>query len=82
MCDLPSRLSSAVFVPMDYYPDEKDQALSLPQKSYVCSMLCWKDPDRDAFMDKWLLDAYKKAEKVSCGMYVADFNPKHRITKV
>ncbi|KAI7779825.1 hypothetical protein LA080_000323 [Diaporthe eres] len=37
--DLPSRLSSGTFVPIDYYPDEKDQALSLPQKSYVSSML-------------------------------------------
>lgn len=45
-------------------------------------MLCWKDPERDAFMDKWLLDAYEKAEKVSCGVYAADFNSKHRMTKV
>ncbi|KAK7718530.1 hypothetical protein SLS64_002485 [Diaporthe eres] len=80
--DLPSRLSSGTFVPIDYYPDEKDQALSLPQKSYVSSMLCWKDPKRDAFMDKWLLDAYERADKVSCGVYAADFNPKHRMTKV
>lgn len=45
-------------------------------------MLCWKDPKRDAFMDKWLLDAYQRADKVSCGVYIADFNPKHRMTKV
>lgn len=82
MYDLPSRLSSATFVPIDYYPDEKDQALSLPQKSYISSMLCWKDPSRDTFMDKWLLDTYKKADKVSSGVYMADFNPKHRMTKV
>jgi hypothetical protein len=82
MFDLPSRLSSGTYVPIDYYPDEEDQALSLPQKSYISSMLCWKDPNRDAFMDKWLLNAYEKANTVSCGVYIADFNQKHRITNV
>jgi hypothetical protein len=67
---------------MDYYPNEADQALSLPQKTYVSTMLCWKDPEQDASMDKWLLDAYTKADKVSCGVYVADFNEKHRTPKV
>ncbi|EEU38448.1 uncharacterized protein NECHADRAFT_88594 [Fusarium vanettenii 77-13-4] len=66
--DLPSRLSSGTFCPMDYYPDEADQALSLPQKTYVSTMCCWKDPKQDAAVDKWLLDAYTKAEKVSCGV--------------
>lgn len=33
-------------------------------------------------MDKWLLDVYQRADKVSCGVYIADFNPKHRMTKV
>lgn len=33
-------------------------------------------------MDRWLLDAYTKADKVSCGVYVADFNEKHRKPKV
>ncbi|EXA30310.1 hypothetical protein FOVG_18307 [Fusarium oxysporum f. sp. pisi HDV247] len=79
--DLPSRLSSGTFCPLDYYPNEYDQALSLPQKCYVSSMLCWKDPKRDAFMDKWLLDAYTKADTVSSGVYVADLNIKHRMTK-
>lgn len=82
MFDLPSRLSSATFVPIDYYPDEKDQALSLPQKSYISSMLCWKDPNRDTAMDNWLLKVYEKADTVSCGVYIADFNQKHRMTKV
>lgn len=45
-------------------------------------MLCWKDPKEDAAMDRWLLDAYTKADKVSCGVYVADFNEKHRKPKV
>jgi hypothetical protein len=67
---------------MDYYPDEADQALSLPQKAYVSSMLCWKDPKYDAAIDKWLLDAYTKADKVAVGVYVADFNVRHRKPKV
>lgn len=68
--------------PMDYYPDEADQALSLAQKAYVSTMCCWKDPKHDAAVDKWLLDAYTKADQVSCGVYVADFNVKHRKPKV
>lgn len=82
MFDLPSRKSQATYVPIDYYPDEADQALSLPQTSYVSTMLCWKDPKRDAFMDDWLLKTYEKADKVSSGVYIADFNQKHRMTKV
>ncbi|KAH7376902.1 hypothetical protein B0T11DRAFT_273091 [Plectosphaerella cucumerina] len=80
--DLPTRLSSGTFCPMDYYPDEADQALSLPQKTYVSSMICWKDPQYDTAIDKWLLDAYTKADKVSVGVYVADFNERHRKPKV
>ncbi|CAH0024577.1 unnamed protein product [Clonostachys rhizophaga] len=80
--NLPSRLSSGTLCPIDYYPNEVDQALSLPQKTYVSTMLCWKDPKEDAAMDRWLLDAYTKADKVSCGVYVADFNEKHRKPKV
>ncbi|KAI8670200.1 FAD-binding PCMH-type domain-containing protein [Fusarium keratoplasticum] len=72
--DLPTRLSSGTLCPMDYYPNEADQALSLPQKTYVSTMCCWKDAEQDAGVDKWLLDAYTKADKVSSGVYVADFN--------
>ncbi|KAF9872122.1 hypothetical protein CkaCkLH20_10459 [Colletotrichum karsti] len=82
MLDLPSRLSSATFCPTDYYPDEADQALSLPQKAYVSTMCCWKDAQYDSAIDNSLLDAYTKADAVSCGVYVADFNEKHRMTKV
>lgn len=66
---------------MDYYPNEADQALSLPQKTYVSTMCCWKDAEQDAGVDKWLLDAYTKADKVSSGVYVADFNVNHRKPK-
>lgn len=44
-------------------------------------MCCWKDPKLDSAVDKWLLDAYTKADKASCGVYVADFNVKHRKPK-
>ncbi|KAJ4129626.1 hypothetical protein NW754_003908 [Fusarium falciforme] len=80
--DLPTRLSSGTFCPIDYYPDEADHALSLPQKTYVSTMCCWMDPKKDAAVDKWLLDAFLKAEKVACGVYVADFNINHRKPKV
>ncbi|KAJ6026878.1 hypothetical protein N7460_011695 [Penicillium canescens] len=80
--NLPTRHSSGTFCPIDYYPDERNHALSLPQKTYVSTMLCWKDAKYDAAMDKWLLDAYTKADRVSSGVYVADFNVKHRKPKV
>jgi len=79
--DLPSRLSSGTFCPMDYYPNEADTALSLPQKTYVSTMCCWKDAKFDSAVDEWLLNAYTKADTVSCGVYVADFNAKHRKQK-
>ncbi|KAG2419171.1 hypothetical protein HFD88_002277 [Aspergillus terreus] len=80
--DLPTRLSSGTFCPIDYYPDERNHALSLPQKTYVSTMLCWKDAKYDAAVDKWLLDAYSKADEVSVGVYVADFNGDRRKPKV
>ncbi|SPN96506.1 related to 6-hydroxy-D-nicotine oxidase [Cephalotrichum gorgonifer] len=79
--DLPSRLSSGTFCPIDYYPNETDQSLSLPQKAYVSTMCCWKDPKHDSTVDEWLLHTYTEADKVSCGIYVADLNVEHRKAK-
>ncbi|CAK1365406.1 unnamed protein product [Cercospora beticola] len=80
--DLPSRLSSGTYCPIDYYPSGEDQALSLPQRTYVSTMYCWKDPAFDTSVDQQLLRAYTQADKVSCGVYVADFNVKSRKPKV
>lgn len=45
-------------------------------------MAIWKDPAKDAAMDKWMYDVYKEAEKVGRGQYVADFDAEQRPTKV
>ncbi|OAL54688.1 FAD-binding domain-containing protein [Pyrenochaeta sp. DS3sAY3a] len=76
--ELPTRLTTGTICPLDYYPDEADQALSLPQKCYVSAMNCWKDPERDAANDAWMQRVFERAEKVSCGIYVADVNEKAR----
>lgn len=67
---------------MDCFPDEADQAVSLPQKLSVTTMACWKDAKQDAIMDEWIYNAYKEAEQVGRGQYVADFDVRHRLTKV
>lgn len=33
-------------------------------------------------MDRWQHDAFERAEKVSCGIYIADFNENQRMAKV
>ncbi|KAB2575816.1 Tetrahydrocannabinolic acid synthase [Lasiodiplodia theobromae] len=66
----------------DYYPDEEDQAMCLPQQYHVSTMTCWHDPAKDEEMKKWIYDAYSRAQPVSVGQYVADFDENHRITKV
>ncbi|KAH7074017.1 hypothetical protein BKA63DRAFT_543977 [Paraphoma chrysanthemicola] len=76
--ELPTRLSTGTVCPLDYYPDEADQALSLPQKCYVSAMNCWRDPKRDATNDAWIQRVFESAAKASCGIYVADVNEKAR----
>lgn len=78
MYELPSRLTTGTICPLDYYPDEADQALSLPQKCYISSMTCWRDEARDAANDEWLRRVFQKANKASCGIYVADLDAKRR----
>ncbi|KAH9215446.1 hypothetical protein DL95DRAFT_500403 [Leptodontidium sp. 2 PMI_412] len=82
LLDLPTRKSTGTIVFLDYFPDEADQALSLPQKLSVTTMAIWKDPARDVAMDKWMYDAYKEAEKVGRGQYVADYDAEQRPTKI
>ncbi|KFZ07603.1 hypothetical protein V501_06292, partial [Pseudogymnoascus sp. VKM F-4519 (FW-2642)] len=80
--NLPTRQSTGTIVFLDYFPDEADQAVSLPQKLSVTTMAIWKDPAKDAAMDKWMYDVYKEAEKVGRGQYVADFDAEQRPTKI
>ncbi|OCL12642.1 FAD-binding domain-containing protein [Glonium stellatum] len=80
--DLPSRLTVGFICVADYYPDERDQALSLPQKYYISTMSCWRDPRRDQVMRKWMLDTYSRAGEVSCGQYAADFDATQRMSKI
>ena len=80
--DLPSRLTTGTICPLDYYPDEKDQALSLPQKCYVSAMNAWENPVLDEKMDGWIRGVFKKAATVGCGIYVADLNERQRTAPV
>ncbi|KAH7051198.1 hypothetical protein B0J12DRAFT_718870 [Macrophomina phaseolina] len=81
-CDLPTRKSVGCLYISDYVPDEEDQAMCLPQQYHISTMTCWHDPAKDEKMKKWMHDAYSRAQPVSCGQYVADFDERHRITKV
>lgn len=56
--------------------------MCLPQQYHVSTMTCWHDPAKDEEMKKWIYDAYSRAQPVSVGQYVADFDENHRITKV
>lgn len=82
MCDLPTRKSVGTICIMDYYPDEADQALSLPQHHYVSTMLHWKESTQDEAMKQWMLQAYYPLDEISVGQYVADFDADQRIRKV
>jgi hypothetical protein len=44
-------------------------------------MARWNSPSRDPFVDKWMFDAYTRADKVSVGQYIADFDVTHRMTR-
>ncbi|KAK7715950.1 hypothetical protein SLS57_006701 [Botryosphaeria dothidea] len=81
-CDLPTRKSVGCLYISDYFPDEEDQSMSLPQQYHISTMTCWHDPAKDEVMKKWMYDVYERAQPVSCGQYVADFDENHRITKV
>lgn len=67
---------------MDYNPNEEDQAVSLPQKLSVTTMVVWRDAAHDAAMSEWLQNAYIQAQRAGRGQYVADFDVSQRITKV
>ncbi len=82
MCDLPTRTSVGCIYIGDTYPDVTQQSFSLPQQYYIASFVSTKEPAKDTEMKQWLLTAYKIAEKVACGMYIADYDYTYRKTKV
>ncbi|KAH7344396.1 hypothetical protein BKA66DRAFT_434134 [Pyrenochaeta sp. MPI-SDFR-AT-0127] len=82
MCRLPTRWSVGTICVADYFPNELDQALSLPQKHYVSTMTRWKDAADDESMRKWMHDAYEGLEKLSVGQYIADFDVNQRVRRV
>ena len=81
MCDLPNRKCVGTICVVDYYPDEANQVLSLPQRHYISSMTRWKDAEEDGRYSKWMQEAYKPLEKISVGQYIADFDVNQRETK-
>ncbi|ETS80071.1 hypothetical protein PFICI_07600 [Pestalotiopsis fici W106-1] len=75
MCNLPTRSSyGCIYMADTITPDESDAVFSLPQQYYISTFSGWKDPARKAEILKVMEASYKKAELVSCGMYVADFD--------
>jgi len=82
MCDLPTRRSVGCIYIADYYPDEKEAAISLPQQYYISTMTCWTDAADDARMRKWMYDQYAALSPAGVGQYIADFDVTHRLEKV
>lgn len=82
MVDLPSRRSVGTINVLDYYPDERNQVISIPQQYYISTMTCWKDASWDSEMRNWMLNTYNKLDKLSLGQYIADLDVTHRIPKV
>lgn len=81
MCDLPNRKCVGTICVVDYYPNEANQALSLPQRHYIASMTRWKDAKEDVVYSKWMQEAYHPLEKIAVGQYVADFDVNQRMSK-
>lgn len=66
----------------DYYPDENDSAISLPQQYFVSTLVCWTDPASDAKMRRWTRETYTNAASIAAGQYIADFDITNRLSKV
>ena len=65
--DLPTRKSVGTVCIANYYPDETDSSMSLPQRYYISSMTRWGEKSEDAKMSKWMSNAYRPSEKISAG---------------
>lgn len=84
MCDLPTRLSVGCLYVSQATPDEQQQCCSLPQKYYIASFVGWKDgnAEKEPQLRKWMSSAFNEAERVGCGMYIADYDHSQRQCRV
>lgn len=75
MCDLPTRTSFGVIYISDSIPRPGECAFSLPQRFYVSTFTGWTDRHANSDdMKQHMRRLYRQVEKVSCGMYVADYD--------
>lgn len=75
MCDLPTRTSFGCIYVGDSTPRPGECAFSLPQHLYVSTFTGWTDPRASPdLMKSHMRRLYRQAEKVGCGMYVADYD--------
>ncbi|EMF10366.1 FAD-binding domain-containing protein [Sphaerulina musiva SO2202] len=75
MCDLPTRTSFGCIYVGDSTPRPGECAFSLPQHLYVSTFTGWTDPQASPdLMKSHMRRLYRQAEKVGCGMYVADYD--------
>ncbi|KAF7535071.1 hypothetical protein G7054_g5714 [Neopestalotiopsis clavispora] len=76
MCNLPTRSSyGCIYMADTPDSDEKDAVFSLPQQYYISTFSGWKDTALRAGILETMRASYKEADLVSCGMYIADFDP-------
>jgi hypothetical protein len=78
--ELPNRRSCGVIVNCGITTG--NLAYSLPTDLYIANYLVWRDAKDDLMMKQWLTKVYERAQIVSCGIYVADFDADQRMTKV
>lgn len=75
MCDLPTRTSFGCIYVGDSTPRPGECAFSLPQHLYVSTFTGWTDAQASPdLMKSHMRRLYRQAEKVGCGMYVADYD--------
>jgi hypothetical protein len=75
MCTLPTRRSSAFMCICDIVPDEDEASLSMPQEFYISTITGWTDTKLEPRVHQMSRELYKKALPVSCGTYIADYDP-------
>jgi len=58
-----------------------DLAYSLPSEYYIATCAVWSEAKDDDMVKSYMKKAYQGLEKVSLGMYVADFDADVRMLK-
>ncbi|KIW97411.1 uncharacterized protein Z519_02804 [Cladophialophora bantiana CBS 173.52] len=67
---------------MDSLAPTDEGISSLSQKSTTSTLVCYQDPAKDDVVDKWMKDTYANLEKVSVGIYAADYDKEQRLSRV